>query len=111
MDFIAHENEWPWGKTITLVSVKGVAYVTMSFDKYEPGVCYISGLSVIPEYRRQGYASTMMSICEQMCEEMGIFRIDLAAVMTDYVLDFYHKIGFVDIEERENLMRMYKTIK
>lgn len=111
MDFIAHENTWPWGDSIELVSTKGVACVHMSFEKAEPGVCYISGLSVIPEYRRQGYATQMMSICEQMCEERGVFRIDLNSVLIDYVQDFYHKLGYKDIEESNDLMRMYKLIK
>lgn len=110
MNFIAHENDWSWGKSIKLISTNGVACVEMSFEKNNPGVCYISGLSVIPEYRRQGYATALMSICEQMCEERAIFRIDLNSVLTDYVMDFYHKLGYKDIEPGEEVMKMYKFI-
>lgn len=111
MNFIAHENEWNWGQSIHLVSTNGVACVTMSFDSDNPGVCYISGLSVIPEYRRQGYATALMSACEQICKEKGIFRIDLSSVLVDYVQGFYTKLGFIPIREDNGVLRMYKFLK
>ena len=50
---VVHENEWPWGKTVTLIYAVGEGTVDMSFEKNNPGVCYISGLSVIPEERKR----------------------------------------------------------
>lgn len=111
MNFIAHTNKWVWGKSINLVGNNGVACVTMSFDNDDPGVCFLSGLSVIPKHRRKGYATEMMSVCEQICEKMGIFRIDLRSVKVDFVLDFYKKLGYTSIRESEGVVLMYKFIK
>ena len=110
MDFIAHTNNWVWGKSINLVSTDGAACVTMSFDNDDPGVCFLSGLSVIPKHRRKGYATEMMSVCEQMCEKMGIFRIDLRSVKVDFVQNFYHKIGYTAIRESDGVILMYKFL-
>ncbi len=111
MDFIAHTNNWVWGKSINLVSTNGAACVTMSFDNDDPGVCFLSGLSVIPKHRRKGYATEMMSVCEQICEKMGIFRIDLRSVKVGFVQNFYHKIGYTSIRESDGVILMYKFIK
>lgn len=74
MNFIAHENEWNWGQSIHLVSTNGVACVTMSFESDNPGVCYLSGLSVIPEYRRQGYATALMNAAEFYSEILAKYK-------------------------------------
>jgi hypothetical protein len=42
--------------------------------------------------------------------DVPIFRIDLNSVMEPFVLDFYHKLGFIDIKEDGGYMRMYKII-
>jgi hypothetical protein len=39
-----------------------------------------------------------------------IFRIDLNSVMEPFVLDFYHKLGFIDSKEDGGYMGMYKII-
>lgn len=106
-----HENEWPWGKTVTLVIADGSAMVDMSFEKNNPGVCYLSGLSVVPEKRRQGLALNLMRECEYYCFKNNIFRISLNSVQEEWLMDFYHKLGFIDIEEREGFMDMYKMLK
>lgn len=111
MNYIAHTNNWCWGKSINIVAEGGIAVVTMSFDNDEPGVCFLSGLSVIPKHRRKGYATELMSVCEQVCKRMGIFRIDLRAVRVDFVIDFYKKLGIIPIREDDDVLRMYKFLK
>ena len=108
---IEHINEWPWGKTITLIYADGQATVDMSFEKNNPGVCYLSGLSVIPEARRQGMASSLMQHCINYCRANDIFRIDINSVKEPFIMDFYHKLGFIDLDENEGFMRMYRMIK
>lgn len=106
-----HENKWPWGKTVTFIWSDGVATVDMSFEKNNPGVCYISGLSVVPERRRQGLGLCLMEECINYCQKQDIFRIDLNSVTEPFVMDFYHKLGFQDLDENEGFMRMYKLLK
>lgn len=111
MNFVAHVNKWPWGETINLISSRAEACVCLSFVDDNPGVCFLSGLSVLPEHRCKGFATEIVSVCEQMCEEKGIFRIDLHSVKTDYVQEFYKKQGYLPIKEENGLIQMYKIIK
>lgn len=112
-----HHNEWPWGRTVTIITKDGAGTVEMSFEKDNPGVCYVSGLSVLPHYRKQGIATYLMQEVVNYCltdnletHDNPIFRIDLNSVIEPFVLDFYHKLGFTYIKEDGGYMRMYKII-
>ncbi|MGN1155693.1 MAG: GNAT family N-acetyltransferase [Agathobacter sp.] len=111
MKIITHNNQWYWGESIDLISDNAAACVVMSFERDNPGVCYISGLSVIPECRKQGYATSLMLTCEQICKEKGIFRIDLSSVLIDFVQDFYKKLGYIPIREDDSVLKMNKFLK
>lgn len=110
MHVIFHYNTWPWGKTVRIIKSDGSAIVEMSFEDNNPGVCYLSGLSVIAPQRRKGIAKKLMFACESYCRENGIFRIDLNSVLTDWVQDFYKKCGYVPTKEENGFMQMYKII-
>lgn len=112
-----HHNEWPWGRIVTIITQEGAGIVEMSFEKDDPGVCYINGLSVLPHHRRQGLATYLMKECIDYCLidnletwDNPIFRVDLNSVMEPFVLDFYHKLGFIDIKEDGGYIHMYKII-
>ena len=106
-----HHNTWPWGKTVRIIVGQGDAVVDMSFEDNNPGVCFLSGLSVIPPKRRQGIAKHLMLTCESYCKDNGIFRIDLNSVLEDWVIEFYKKCGYSPIKEENGFMQMYKIIK
>lgn len=108
---ILHTNNWDWGYSITIVGFEGLGIVELYFEKKDPYVAYLSGLSVVPEARRKGYATTLMMEAVNICQKKGMFRIDLRSRKEQFIMDFYHKLGFVDIEEEEGLMRMYKMLK
>jgi GNAT superfamily N-acetyltransferase len=110
MKLIWHHNTWPWGKTVRIIKSDGSAIVEMSFEDNQPGVCYLSGLSVIEPQRRKGIAKHLMLACESYCREQGVFRIDLNSVLTDWVKDFYKKCGYTPIKEENGFMQMYKMI-
>lgn len=107
---VTHENEWPWGQTVTLICDNGAGTVDLSFEKNNPGVCYLSGLSVIPALRKKGLAYKLMLEAQNYCIRKHIFRIDLNSVQEDWLMKFYHCLGFTDIEENEGYMRMYKFL-
>ena len=111
MNFIVHRNDWPWGKSMMVISSRAEACVHLSFEDSNPGVCFLSGLSVLPERRRRGFATEIIGVCEQICKQMGVFRIDLNSVLTDYVQEFYKRLGYLPIKEENGLMMMYKFIK
>jgi len=108
---IVHENTWPWGQTLDIIANGGYGCVTMSFEKANPGVAYISGLSVLPQYRRNGLATTLLKFCEDECRKRGIFRMDLNSVTESFVVSFYEKHGFTRIREQDDLILMYKMIR
>ena len=106
-----HSNRWPWGTTETLIIESGDGMVEMMFEDDNIGVCYISGLSVVPSRRREGLGTGMMKYCEEFCRTRDIFRLDLNSVKEQFVMDFYHKLGFIDIKEENGYMKMYKILK
>lgn len=108
---VIHNNKWDWGESILIVACGGVGVVELFFEKKEPYVAYLSGLSVVPESRRSGIATILMEEAINICQKRGAFRLDLRSVKEQFVMDFYHKLGFVDIEEEEGLMRMYKMLR
>lgn len=111
MKLIWHHNTWPWGKTVRIIKSDASAIVEMSFEDNNPGVCFLSGLSVIPPKRKRGIAKYLMLACESYCREQGIFRIDLNSVLTDWVQDFYKKCGYTPLKEENGFMQMYKLLK
>lgn len=108
---IIHENEWPWGRSVDIVGKKGAAIVHLSFENANPGVCYLSGLSVANGYRNNGYATRLLEESEKYCQKKDIFRIDLSSVKTEYVHQFYLKHGYVDIKEEDGFIQMYKMLR
>ena len=108
---IVHENEWHWGKSVDIVGYGGASIVHLSFEKVNPGVCYLSGLSVTDGYRRRGLATRLLEESERLCLKRGIFRIDLSSVQTEYVHQFYLKHGYVDIKEEDGFIQMYKMLR
>lgn len=110
MKLIWHHNQWPWGKTITVVLANGGALVRMSFEDRNPGVCFVSGLMVIPPMRKKGIATHLMLACESYCRDNGIFRMDLDSVLTDWTQEFYKKLGYTPIKEVDGFMQMYKML-
>lgn len=111
VNMVIHTNTWSWGESVLLVGFDGLGVVELYFEKKEPYVAYISGLSVVEPVRRKGYATILIQEAENICRERNVFRIDLRSVKEPFVMDFYHKLGFVDIEEEEGLMRMYKMLR
>ncbi len=110
MELIWHHNTWPWGKSVKIIKSDGGAIVEMTFENTNPGVCYLSCVSVIEPLRRQGIATHLMLTCESYCREQGIFRIDLCSVLTPWVQDFYKKCGYIPIKEEDESMQMYKIL-
>lgn len=110
MKLIWHHNSWPWGKSVKVIKSDGSAIVEMFFEDDNPGICFLTGLSVIEPQRRKGIAKHLMFACESYCREKGIFRIDLNSVRIDWVQDFYKKCGYIPRKEENGLVQMYKLL-
>ena len=110
MSFVYHINHWPWGTTVSIVTSDGAGKVDLSFEKDNPGVCFLSGLSVIPEKRNQGIATRLLSDAIDSCRARWVFRIDLQAVKKDWLIEFYEKNGFSRCGERDDFIQMTKFL-
>lgn len=108
--YVVHQDVWNWGETVKLVTPDGCGLISMSFSNGSPGVCYISGLSVVPEMRRQGIATNLMRACENYCKQRGIFRIDLNSRKEGWLIDFYGSLGYAQLFEEDGEMKMYKML-
>jgi len=106
-----HKNRWSWGETATIITHDGAAMVDLYFEDVDPNVCYLAGLSVVPECRQQGYARELLSMAIDYCIKRGIFRIDLNSVQEPFVMDLYHKLGFNDIKVENDMMKMYLMLR
>lgn len=112
MKTIKHCNQWDWGVSILITAKQGRAAVTLSFENENPGVCFLSGLSVVPEIRRKGVATALMRECIKYCKQSRvIFRIDLSAKKEPFLLDFYKKFGFQEIKDDGPVVRMTKMMR
>lgn len=109
--YVMHHDKWNWGETVRLVTTDGCGLAWMSFGNGSPGVCYISGLSVVEEMRRQGIATNLMRECENYCRQRGIFRIDLNSRLEGWLIDFYKGLGFTQLYEEDGEMKMYKMLR
>lgn len=105
-----HENTWDWGKTVDVIAENGEGIVEMSFNNSNPGVCFLSNLSVVPSKRRQGIATVLLEFCIDYCAKKHIFRIDLDSVKENFVVNMYRKYGFCDIKESDSVIQMYKLM-
>lgn len=105
-----HENKWHWGTTLTIIEHDGDAIVELSFSDDNKGVAFLSGLSVMPQARGCGLATRLLRECESICRKRGVFRIDLNSVLTPFVMELYHCLGYIDIKESDGFMMMYKML-
>lgn len=112
MKTIKHCNQWDWGVSILITAKQGRAAVNLSFENENPGVCFLSGLSVVPEIRRKGVATALMRECIKYCKQSRvIFRIDLSANKEPFLLGFYKKFGFQEIKDEGPVVRMTKMMR
>ena len=98
--FIIHENIWPWGKNTIFVTEKGDGVASLDFDNNNPGVAFLSVISVVPMSRGRGKATALLERCIEYCREQGMFRIDLVSVPQVYVKSFYEGHGFFEVADR-----------
>jgi len=110
-NYIVHENEWWWGKTLTLVHKEGLATVELQIDENYPSVAFIKGLSVFGLNRHQGLGKEMMAICEQLAEKEGKRFMQLSVTrMASWLPGWYKRLGYTIIQKDEHEYTMWKEI-
>lgn len=109
--FVLHENIWPWGGwTAKIITPDASGMVMLTFDRANPGVAFLSELTVVPDMRRRGIGTALLEKAIEYCRAQAQFRIDLVTVTKDFVMEFYQKHGFDFAEERDGGIMMYKLL-
>lgn len=94
---IIHKNNWIWGTTYNIIIGSGKAIIKLSVDKEEPNTGTLSGLSVLPEYRKLWYGSKVLEEAIKLAIDLGLEFLELSAEKipeNEWLLEWYQKEGF-----------------
>ena len=109
--FLFHENEWFWGRTTTIISRDGVATVELQYDDKYPSTAFVKGLIVLKTFRRQGYASDLMRLCDEAARNEGRRFLQLNANKEQrWLVQWYESLGYTIIYTDENEHTMLKVL-
>ena len=107
---IRHENNWYWGKSITFITNKCTGFVTVSIYNDTDDFCYVHGLSVLPEQRKQGIGDYLLDVAEQFAIENNIKKIIIDADKRDkWIKDWYKRRGYKVYSYGKHLYHMIKN--
>lgn len=105
--------DWHWGKSITIIAhLKdgGYATVNLSFENNNPGVAFISDLIVCETSRKKGYGKQLITLCEGLAEQEGMFRIDLKAEKrVPFLKHMYESLGYKQVDE-DSIWSMFSKL-
>lgn len=107
MKTVKHENEWWWGKSITIISENAKGMVEVQFDENMPGVGFIKNLSVVEEARRNGIGTALVMQCEDYARIYGKSFVQLTADKNkEWLVEWYKSMGYVitSVDDHEYLM-------
>lgn len=103
------------GQFLYYINGKAVGLLTCSIKKeYVPGcntgkVAYLEGLYILPEYRRQGFATKLVEQFEKWAQKHGCKEMasDIE-IDNDISLQFHNKMGFEIVEKTIHLKKIFK---
>ena len=65
----------------------------------EDGICKLSDIIVLPEYRQNGYGKKLLAFCKQKAKELGANKIELGMIDDNKRLrKWYEDNGFINID-------------
>lgn len=72
----------------------------LEFEKF----CHISGLGILPSFRRQGIAKVMMAEVVVECKKRGITEMSLGVFNeNEGAYKLYEELGFIPLEQKMHL--------
>ena len=105
-----HKNKWIWGKTIYLIVNSGIGIVSLSLDNNYPGICFLSGLSVVEDHRKKGYGNRLLGLAEQEAKDNGCTEIILSCEKNTFVPEWYKRHGYELLEGKKIQDTEYYTL-
>ncbi len=111
---IKHENEWWWGKSYTYITSNGKASITLSTRNDYPDWGWITSLTVHKSIRSQKVGTMLIAMVEEEARNMGITSIGLGANKSQWVKQWYERLGFseyeIDEESKGIVVNMKKDL-
>ena len=108
---IRHENNWYWGRSITLITNDCKGLVTVSMYDDAEDICYIHGLSVLPGKRNKGFGNYLLDTAEQFAVDNKCKEIMIDADKRDkWIKDWYRRRGYKVYRYGKHLYHMRKFL-
>lgn len=103
MKVIYHNCTWWWGETVKIILSSGQGIIEVQLDKSTPNIAYLSGLSVLPECRRQQLGKQLIEYATNIAIDKGKKFLLLTADKTnEWLVNWYKRLGFEIWSEEEH---------
>ena len=103
MKVIYHNCTWWWGETVKIFLSGGEGTIEVQLDKSTPNTAYLSGLSVLPESRRQQLGKQLIEYATNVAIDKGKKLLQLSAEKNnDWLVNWYKRLGFEVWSEEEH---------
>ena len=103
MKVIYHNCTWWWGETVKIFLSSGEGIIEVQLDKSTPNTAYLSGLSVLPECRRQQLGKQLIEYATNVAIDKGKKFLQLSAEKNnEWLINWYKRLGFEIWSEEEH---------
>ena len=107
-----HNNIWCWGESWKVILNEGVCVGDVSISKEHPEECFISGVSTVPEARRQGLASLFLQLANKIAKDHDCAYLALYVEKEQREnVAFYEKRGFTKFANDGVWFEMRKEVE
>lgn len=109
--YYVHDNAWWWGTSCFIMRKDGAGMVDVQFDRTMPETVYVRGLSVLRDKRRQGVATELLGLCENIGRQSGMAFLRLSVEKSNgWLFEWYKRLGFHILYVEDNVYEMAKPL-
>lgn len=108
-DYVRIDNQWKWGHSITIID--RAASIEIKIQDNSKNCAFLSTLQVHPDFQRQGIATKLMNICEEIIyrEYTSEFISLYVEKDVEWLVNWYKKLGYSILWETDEIY--YRMIK
>ena len=109
--YFVHANGWWWGSSYDIILKDGSGMISVQFDYDKPNTCFLSGLSVLEEYRRKGIGRSLIELSEDLARHEGMKFVELTVeYYNEWLFKWYVSMGYTPISRDSHVVYMLKVI-
>lgn len=107
MKVIYHNCIWWWGETVKIILSSGQGTIEVQLDNSTPNIAYLSGLSVLPECRRQQFGKQLIKYATNIAIDKGKKFLQLSVEKNnEWLINWYKRLGFDVLSDEEHVYSM-----